>query len=80
MRFTLLFLAGVAVDLIWAALILFINRGHAIRAAIAQLAFTFIAVGATWSVVGSQSISDLVAYGLGGAAGTWAVVRYDQRR
>lgn len=76
MRLLLLAGAGIVVDILWSLLVVAIERGWAFRAAFAQLLFTLVAIGATVAVVETRSVSDLVAYGLGGALGTYLVVKW----
>ena len=76
MRLLLLAGAGILVDVLWSLLVVAIDRGWAFRAALAQLLFTLVAVGATVSVVETRSLPDLIAYGVGGGLGTYLVVRW----
>jgi hypothetical protein len=77
LSFILLFLAGVVVDVLYTLLVSAIAAGQALASAIWQLLFTFLVIGATWSVVRSESVLDLTAYAAGGALGTWLVVRFN---
>lgn len=79
MRFALLVSAGALLDVLWTLLVIAVDRGWAVRAALAQLAFTLFATGAIVALAETRSVSDLVAYSCGGAAGTWLVVKYGRR-
>lgn len=72
----LLFFAGVVVDMLWAYLVLAIDRGWPLRAALAQLVFTVVAIGATLACIEVRSVEALLCYAAGGAAGTYLVVSH----
>lgn len=75
-RFVMLAVAGIFLDVVWTFLVFAIDRCWPWRAALAQFVFTLVAIGATVAVVETRSVSDLIAYGLGGALGTYLVVKW----
>ena len=79
MYFLLLMLAGVVLDVLWTLLVIAIDRGQPVRAGLAQFAFTLLATGAVVVLAETRSVSDLLAYASGGAAGTWLVVKLGRK-
>lgn len=73
----ILFLAGVVIDVFYTLLVTMIAEGKALLAALWQFIFTVLVIGATWEVVRSESVPELLAYAAGGAFGTWLVVRFN---
>lgn len=76
MSYLLIAIVGAVLDIIWTLMIQAITSRRAIRAAVLQGMFTVLVVGATWSIVRTESVPALVAYAVGSAIGTWFVVRY----
>jgi hypothetical protein len=74
------FMFGVAVDLLWTYLVVAIDRGQPLRAALAQIAFTVVAVGATVLCVEARSLPALLAYASGGGLGTYLAVQVGRKR
>ena len=75
--FFALFLAGTIVDVLYTLLVSAIAAGRAWSAAFWQFTFTVLVVWATWQVIESKSLLELVAYAAGGGFGTWLVVRWN---
>lgn len=76
MKLILIAVVGAVLDIIWTLMIQAITRRLAVRAAVLQGMFTVLVVGATWSIVKTESVPALLAYAVGSALGTWFVVRY----
>jgi hypothetical protein len=75
-----LFIAGVVVDVLYTLLVSAIAAGRARAAALWQFLFTMPVVWATWQVIESRSLLELLAYAVGGAVGTWLVVARNNER
>lgn len=75
-----LFIAGVVVDVLYTLLVSAIARNRAGAAALWQFLFTMLVVWATWQVIESKSLLELLAYATGGAVGTWSVVKASNER
>lgn len=76
MSLLLIAFVGAVLDIIWTLMIQAITSRRAVRAAVLQGMFTVLVVGATWSIVRTESVPALMAYAVGSAIGTWFVVRY----
>lgn len=73
----LLFIMGIVIDVFYTLLVAAIADGRAVLSALCQFIFTVLVIGATWEVVRSESVPELLAYAVGGAVGTWLVVRFN---
>lgn len=75
----ILFIAGLILDVLWSLLVVAIDDGRPWLAAVYQCGFTVLGVGATWYAISAASLTGLFGYALGGAVGTYYVVKYRER-